>query len=190
MAGKIRQMAGKPKKDRYRATSMEKFQTQFANEMLEKLNPQIRSVIGKIRDYAAQDFASEGEGIANLEAMKMAKNVPGVVGTGMQMGIGIGNILGRTSNVDTSADNLIGSLSNISSAGTKGLMKSTDANLLAVKGQMGEFDTLTKGLTASTKLATNDLLSQASAKLKRDTAPLALLKPTLEYTGYQIFKDD
>ena len=190
MAGKIRQMAGKPKKDRYRATSIEKFQTKFANELLNKLNPQIRSIIGKIRDFADQDFVSEGEGIGNFDAMKIAKNIPGPVGTGVQVGIGVGNMLSKTANVNDSADLTIGKLANISTSGTKGLIKSRDANLLALKGQMGEFDTLTKGLTASTKLATNDLLGTAAAKIKRDTAGMNLLKPAAEYTGYQIFKDD
>tara|TARA_R100001510_G_scaffold57669_1_gene66748 strand:- start:3105 stop:3677 length:573 start_codon:yes stop_codon:yes gene_type:complete len=189
MAGKLRQIAGKPKKDRYRATSIEKFQTQFANELLDKLNPQIRSVIGKIRDYADQNFVAEGEGIGNFDAMKIAKTIPGPVGFGIQTGIGVGNILSRTSNVNNSADLMIGKLANMSTSGTKGEIKSRDANLMALKGQMGEFDTLTKGTMASTKLATNDLLSEASAQLKRDTAPMALFKPALEFTGYQISKD-
>ena len=87
MAGKLRQMAGKPKKDRDKASSIEKFQTQFANEMLDRLNPQIRSVIGKIRDYADQDFQGQAEGVGNFEAMKVAKNIPGVIGAGVQAGV-------------------------------------------------------------------------------------------------------
>lgn len=189
MAGKLRQMAGKPKKDRYKASSIEKFQTQFANEMLDRLNPQIRSVIGKIRDYADQDFQGQAEGVGNFEAMKVAKNIPGVIGAGVQAGVGIGSILGRTMNVNNSADSLMGTLSNLSTASTKGKMKSTDANLMAMKGAMGEFDTLTKGTTAATKLATSDMLGANAAKLKRNTAGMNLLLPTFEYTGYNLTKD-
>ena len=43
--------------------------------MLDRLNPQIRSVIGKIRDYADQDFQGQAEGVGNFEAMKVAKNI-------------------------------------------------------------------------------------------------------------------
>ena len=183
MSGKLRQMAGKPKKDRYKATSIEKFQTQFANELLNKLNPQIRSTIGAIRDYGEKNFVGEGEGISNFDAMKVAKNIPGPIGLGVTTGVGIGNILGRTMDVHDSAENLIGTVNNISTGGTKGKMKKDEANLLALKGQMGEFDTLTKGLGANVKLATSDLLGTASAKIKRDSAGMNLLLPAAEYSG-------
>ena len=183
MSGKLRQMAGKPKKDRYKATSIEKFQTQFANELLNKLNPQIRSTIGAIRDYGEKNFVGEGEGISNFDAMKVAKNIPGPIGLGVTTGVGIGNILGRTMDVHDSAENLIGTVNNISTGGTKGKMKKDEANLLALKGQMGEFDTLTKGLGANVKLATSDLLGTASAKIKRDSAGMNLLLPAAEYGG-------
>ena len=183
MSGKLRQIAGKPKKDRYKATSIEKFQTKFANELLNKLNPQIRATIGAIRDYGEKNFVGEGEGISNFDAMKVAKNIPGPIGLGVTTGVGIGNILGRTMDVHDSAENLIGTVNNISTGGTKGKMKKDEANLLALKGQMGEFDTLTKGLGANVKLATSDLLGTASAKIKRDSAGMNLLLPAAEYSG-------
>lgn len=183
MGGFVRKIAGKPKKERYKATSMEKFQTQFSTELLERLNPNIRKVIGAIRDYGSQDFASEQEGIANLDAMKAASMIPGPIGTGVALGIGVGNIMGRTSNVDQSADKLIGALSNLSTAATKGKVKETEANMLAVKGQAGEFDTLTKGIGANVKLATSDLLGQAAYKVKRDSAGMNLFAPALSAAG-------
>ncbi len=183
MSGKLRQMAGKPKKDRYKATSIEKFQTQFANELLNKLNPQIRKTIGAIRDYGEKNFVSEGEGIANFDAMKAATNIPGVLGVGVKAGIGVGNILGRTMDVNKSADSLIGAVNNVSVGGTKGKIKKDEANLLGLKAQMGEFDTLTKGLGANVKLATSDLLGTANAKIKRDSAAMNLLLPAAEYSG-------
>ena len=183
MGGFVRKITGKPKKERYKATSMEKFQTQFSTELLERLNPNIRKVISAIRDYGSQDFASEQEGIANFDAMKAASIIPGPIGTGVALGIGVGNIIKRTSNVDQSADRLIGTLSNMSTASTKGKVKATEANMLAVKGQAGEFDTLTKGIGANVKLSTSDLLGQAAYKTKRDSAAMNLFMPAFTAAG-------
>ena len=183
MGGFVRKIAGKPKKDRYKATSMEKFQTKFASETLDRLNPMIGAVLNKVKEYSAQNFTGQGEGIANLDAMKVAKNMPGALGLGVQLGTGVGSILGQTMNVNNSADALIGNTSNISSGGAKGKMKGLEAQTTYLKGAAGETDTLMKGTMANVKLATSDLLGEASAKIKRDSAPLALLNPSLEYTG-------
>lgn len=183
MGGFVRKIAGKPKKDRYKATSMEKFQTKFASETIDRLNPMIGAVLNKVKEYSAQNFTGQGEGIANLDAMKVAKNMPGALGLGVQLGTGVGSILGQTMNVNNSADALIGNTSNISSGGTKGKMKGLEAQTTYLKGAAGETDTLMKGTMANVKLATSDLLGEASAKIKRDTAPLALINPLVNMGG-------
>lgn len=190
MGGFVRKITGKPKKDKYRATEAEKFNTRMATTILNTVNPQIRRILNTIKDDISKNYTGEAEGIGNFDAMKIAKNIPGPVGTGIQAGIGIGNILGRTANVNDSADLMVGKVTNMSTSGTKGYLKNIGAQSNFLKGSLGEFDISAKGSTAGVKLATTDLLGDAKATIARNTAPLALINPTLQGAGQIIGGSD
>ena len=189
MSGFIRKIAGKPKVDKYRATEAEKFNTNMANTILNIVNPQIREVLNTIKDDIGKNFTGESEGIGNFEAAKVAKKIPGPVGTMLEVGVGMGNMFGRTANVNDSADRMIGVVANRSTSGTKGFLKNIGAQSSYLKGSLGEFDTAAKSSTAGVKLATTDLLSDAKATISSNTAPFALINPTLQATGFKIGKE-
>lgn len=182
MSGKFRQMMGKPKKGQYRASDMEKFQTQMSTDLLNRLNPNIRKLLQSVKDYSSKNFVGEKQGISAFDVAK-ATGGTGAIGLGLALGTGVGSMLGRTMNVNDSADRTIGAVTNMGTAAASGKLEANKGNVLALRGQAGEFDTLSKGLTANVKLATSDLLSQADYTNKRNSAILALLNPAAKATG-------